>query len=149
MPRTYVLRIFLNDGQPDVIAEASGAMAHLVPRRVGIGRNGRVRIVRMHWGGWPTLLPQHGKGRKHTRRIALEPWQETLVASRLDQFLRGLIQSDGCRHRRIVRARTIRHTHSPIGRRTSSSSSPGRVGSSVSGPSGRARSRSQLLAALT
>lgn len=105
MPRTYVLRIFLNDGQPDVIAEASGAMAHLVPRRVGIGRNGRVRIVRMHCGGWPTLLPQHGKGRKHTRRIALEPWQETLVASRPDQFLRGLIQSDGCRHRRIVRGK--------------------------------------------
>src|SRR5262245_37212643 len=105
MPRTYVLRVFLNDGQPHVIAEASRAMAHLAPRRVGIGRYGRVRIVRMYWGGWPTLLPQHGKGRKHTRRIALEPWQETLVASHADQVLRGLIHSDGCRHRRIVRGK--------------------------------------------
>lgn len=43
---------------------------------------------------WPCLFPQHGPGRKHTRRIALEPWQQALVdhyrkaaTARLDTFI--------------------------------------------------------------
>src|SRR5207253_2772127 len=81
------------------------AISYLVPRRVGLSRNGRVVIVRTDWGGWPAMLPQHGKGRKHMRRIALEPWQEKLVVSHPDHFVRGCIHSDGCRHRRIVRGK--------------------------------------------
>ena len=101
-PKTYLLRIFLNDGQPHVIDEASRAIALLMPRRVGLGRRGRIRIVTAYWGGWPALFPQHGPGRKHSRTIALEPWQDKLVAAHPDQFVRGWIHSDGCRHRRIV-----------------------------------------------
>jgi hypothetical protein len=51
------------------------------------------------------MLPQHGRGRKHLRNIVLETWQETIVAAHPDQFLRGCIDSDGCRHRRIVRGK--------------------------------------------
>lgn len=105
MRRTYVLRIFLNESQPHVIAEAAGAISELVPRRVGLGRIGRCVIVRTYWGNWPAMLPQHGRGRKHLRRIVLEPWQEKLVASHPGQFLRGFIHSDGCRHRRVVRGK--------------------------------------------
>lgn len=106
MARTYLMRIFLNECQPDVIAEAAQALSQLVPqRRVGFDRRGRCVIVRTYWGGWPSMLPQHGRGRKHLRRIALEPWQETLVARHPDQFVRGCIHSDGCRHRRIVRGK--------------------------------------------
>lgn len=106
MPRTYVLRIFLNENQPHIIAEAARAMSQLVPiRRVGFGRNGRCVIVRSYWGSWPTLLPQHGPGRKHRRKIVLEPWQQTLVGSHPGQFVRGCIHSDGCRHRRVVRGK--------------------------------------------
>ena len=46
---------------------------------------------------WPCYFPQHGPGRKHLRRIALEPWQDRIVASARESFLRGLIHSDGCR----------------------------------------------------
>ena len=46
---------------------------------------------------WPCLLPQHGPGRKHTSRIALEPWQQALVDLDTEEFILGLIQSDGCR----------------------------------------------------
>jgi Homeodomain-like domain len=61
VPRTYVLRIFLNDGQPHVIAEAARAISQLAPKRVGLSRIGRrVVVVRMYWGGWPLMLPQHG-----------------------------------------------------------------------------------------
>ena len=41
--------------------------------------------------------PQHGLGRKHHRRIALEPWQQTLVYEATEEFVLGLIHSDGCR----------------------------------------------------
>jgi hypothetical protein len=35
--------------------------------------------VSMHPKHWPCLFPQHGPGRKHNRRIALEPWQRAIV----------------------------------------------------------------------
>lgn len=34
---------------------------------------------------------------KHSRRIALEPWQQEIVQRRPGPFLRGLFHSDGCR----------------------------------------------------
>jgi LAGLIDADG-like domain len=46
---------------------------------------------------WPCLLPQHGPGKKHLRPIRLEPWQELLVKQSTEEFIRGLIDSDGCR----------------------------------------------------
>ncbi|MGV0874846.1 hypothetical protein [Mycolicibacterium sp. XJ879] len=46
---------------------------------------------------WPCLLPQHGPGKKHERSIKLEPWQEALVDQATEEFVLGLIHSDGCR----------------------------------------------------
>ncbi|HYK96905.1 MAG TPA: hypothetical protein VEU77_00800, partial [Candidatus Acidoferrales bacterium] len=51
---------------------------------------------------WFKLFPQHGPGRKHKRTIALEGWQEDIVRSEAMAFLRGLIESDGCRFDRLV-----------------------------------------------
>ena len=34
---------------------------------------------------------------KHKRRIALEPWQQALVDQATEEFVLGLIHSDGCR----------------------------------------------------
>jgi phosphatidylglycerol:prolipoprotein diacylglycerol transferase len=116
MRRTYVLRIFLNDGQPNVVAEATRAISQLVPiRRVGIDRRGHCVIVRSYWGSWPTLLPQHGPGRKHRRTIALEPWQDVIVAAHPGQFVRGCIDSDGSRHRRVVRGKNGPVVERPAG----------------------------------
>ena len=42
-------------------------------------------------------VPQHGPGKKHLRPIRLEPWQEVLVKEATEDFIRGLIESDGCR----------------------------------------------------
>jgi hypothetical protein len=60
-------------------------------------------IVHSHWASWPRLIPQHGPGRKHLREIRLEPDQRRIIEQHAGWFLRGLIESDGCRHRRIVR----------------------------------------------
>jgi hypothetical protein len=46
---------------------------------------------------WPCLFPQHGPGRKHKRAIRLEPWQQALVDQATEEFILGLIHSDGCR----------------------------------------------------
>jgi hypothetical protein len=39
----------------------------------------------------------HGAGTKHKRRIALESWQKALVGQATEEFVLGLIHSDGCR----------------------------------------------------
>jgi hypothetical protein len=46
---------------------------------------------------WLDAFPQHGPGRKHERPIVLESWQREIVDRHPQQFLRGLIHSDGCR----------------------------------------------------
>lgn len=46
---------------------------------------------------WPCLFPQHGPGKKHDRRIALEPWQQQIVDSHPWELIRGLYHSDCCR----------------------------------------------------
>ena len=46
---------------------------------------------------WPCLFPQHGPGKKHSRPIRLEPWQQALVDQATEEFILGLIHSDGCR----------------------------------------------------
>ncbi len=46
---------------------------------------------------WTCLFPQHGPGRKHTRPIVLEPWQQEVVDAHTGLFLRGPFHSDGCR----------------------------------------------------
>jgi len=46
---------------------------------------------------WLDAFPQHGPGRKHERPIVLEPWQQEIVDRFPEQFIRGLIHSDGCR----------------------------------------------------
>ena len=51
----------------------------------------------MYSNHWPCLLPQHGPGRKHQRRIALAAWQEDILDGYHREFVRGLIHSDGCR----------------------------------------------------
>ncbi|MEU6996198.1 helix-turn-helix domain-containing protein [Streptomyces sp. NPDC046465] len=43
------------------------------------------------------MFPQHGPGKKHNRKIALEPWQQEIVDAHPWGFIRGLIHSDGCR----------------------------------------------------
>ena len=60
-------------------------------------RPSRCAEVTLYSKHWPCLLPQHGPGKKHTRPIVLEPWQQALVKEETEEFIRGLIHSDGCR----------------------------------------------------
>lgn len=107
-PRAYRLRIFLHREQRDIAERVRRAITTLLPRnRVSVlGRHGSNSMaVACYSQAWPTLFTQHGPGRKHTRRIVLEPWQREIVTRHPEEFIRGLIESDGCRHRRIVSGR--------------------------------------------
>jgi hypothetical protein len=108
MPRTYRLRIFLNRKQADVIARVEAVIAAVLPgARVGRTqrRHAAVTEVTCYSSDWPLLFPQHGPGRKHRRPIVLEPGQAAIVSRHPAPFLQGLLESDGGRHRRIVRGR--------------------------------------------
>lgn len=95
-----LLRISLDAAHPAVIDECHTAMQLVMPdHRVGLmALKGRGAVVVQASGKrWLYAFPQHGRGRKHLRRIALEPWQEEIVARHRGSFVRGLIHSDGCR----------------------------------------------------
>jgi hypothetical protein len=65
-----------------------------IPRRTAGGGCVEVCMRSRHW---PCLFPQHGPGRKHEREIRLADWQRGAVDAWPEPFLRGLVQTDGCR----------------------------------------------------
>lgn len=94
----HQLRITCDDKYPRIIAEASLSMHRVRPlARIFLNPQVGCTNVCSYWKHWPTVLPQHGPGPKHRRRIALEAWQRDIVEIEPGRFLRGLFHSDGCR----------------------------------------------------
>lgn len=98
-PRTFRMRIVLDQAYPQIIEDCAESLGAVGPgNAVWIGRHGEGCVeVSMYWNHWPCLFPQHGPGRKHERPILLEAWQQAIVTSHRKPFVRGLIESDGCR----------------------------------------------------
>lgn len=91
------LRISLDTKYPGIIARARAAIREVGARTAGAtARPGCVELY-SDWKHWRCLFPQHGPGAKHERQIRLEPWQTSLASRYPDEFLAGLIHSDGCR----------------------------------------------------
>ncbi|MCL6733773.1 helix-turn-helix domain-containing protein [Streptomyces neyagawaensis] len=94
----HYLRIACADAWPGLVRLCREAIAQVRP---GVGvyaqqKQGCV-MVTSYYPHWPALFPQHGPGKKHERRIVLEPWQQAIVEAHPWEFVRGLIHSDGCR----------------------------------------------------
>jgi hypothetical protein len=94
----FALSISCSDDWPGLITAAKNAMLAVMPvssvfcvKRVGMTE---VKSASKHW---LCLFPQHGTGRKHTRRIELAQWQRTTVEQYPGDFARGLFHSDGYR----------------------------------------------------
>src|SRR5215207_2710410 len=68
-------------------------------RRVSVlaVKGSRALVVQSYAKHWHEVFPQAAPGRKHNRRIVLADWQRDVVDAHPEQFLRGLIHSDGCR----------------------------------------------------
>ncbi|GGV96306.1 hypothetical protein GCM10010230_14080 [Streptomyces narbonensis] len=96
--RTPNLMIALDDAWPGVQGEAETSMRRVFPDNATcrVRRKGchNIKVYSLHL---TCLFPQHGPGKKHERHIALEAWQQKIVDAHPWEFIRGLIQSDGCR----------------------------------------------------
>lgn len=98
-PKAYRLRITCDKRYPAIIARCREAIDALFPTQsAGVyWRRTGCADVYQYSKHWPCLLPQHGPGRKHLRKIALEQWQQEIVDRETEEFVTGLIHSDGCR----------------------------------------------------
>jgi hypothetical protein len=88
-----------------IVEECRNAVGVVMPGRA-IGTNDRSGVTYMscYSTHWSCLFPQCGPGAKHTRPILLRPWQEKLaLVDHPEQFVRGLIHSDGWRGNNPVR----------------------------------------------
>jgi hypothetical protein len=107
-PRTWCLRFSLDEAYPEIVTRCRESLLTIAPdRKISVARRRRSAcvVVGTYWQRWPDYFPHTGAGHKHTRRIALEDWQQTLVTLHPWQFLRGLLESDDCRS--INRVRTV------------------------------------------
>jgi Homeodomain-like domain len=96
--RVWHLRVTLDKKYPTIIDRCRQAIEVLMPgQHTGIVQRVGCVDVSLYSKHWPCLFPQHGPGRKHTRRIRLERWQQALVDQATEEFILGLIHSDGCR----------------------------------------------------
>ena len=99
----FKLRIALDSRYPRIIAASVSAIRAVMPaNRTNVWKHPKHNVVEVncHSKWWPVLFPQHGPGRKHERAILLDPFQIRLLDAdrkHMEQLLRGLIHSDGCR----------------------------------------------------
>ncbi|MFB4316195.1 helix-turn-helix domain-containing protein [Actinomadura sp. 21ATH] len=100
----YRLEIACCDSWPGLMEMAAVAVAAIMPGlQVGRRQKTGCTIVNAYSVHWPCLFPQHGPGRKHTRKIELAPWQRVIVDEYTEEFVRGLLHSDGWRGTNRVR----------------------------------------------
>jgi hypothetical protein len=97
--RVWRLRIVLDSKYPQIIARCRIAIDAVMPGRqaAALHRSDHCTEVSLYSKHWPCLFPQHGPGKKHQRQIRLDTWQQALVRQATREFIRGLIDSDGCR----------------------------------------------------
>jgi len=94
----FTLQIVNDERYSDLNREITETIKRVKPNASPCLRGGGGAIrVEARWKHWPCVFPQHGPGRKHLRRIELEPWQRAIVAKYPEQLVRGLFHSDGCR----------------------------------------------------
>ncbi|WP_037889749.1 hypothetical protein [Streptomyces viridochromogenes] len=96
--RSPSLSVTCDESHPGLMDECETAMRSVFPNNAvcRVRRKGcqDLKLYSVHL--W-CLFPQHGTGKKHERRIILEPWQQAIVDEHPWEFIRGLIHSDGCR----------------------------------------------------
>jgi hypothetical protein len=97
--RSRCLSIACCTDYPGIMREVENALAAVL--RASVFHRSRpdvacinVEATTIHW---LHVFPQHGPGRKHNRRIVLEPWQLELVDADPRPLIRGLLHSDGWR----------------------------------------------------
>ena len=94
------LRVSCDSKYPEIIRSCCAAMEAIFldkHARAAKRRDCNCVDVSIWSKHWPCLIPQHGPGRKHLRRIELVAWQRAIVNRHRRAFLKGLLDSDGTR----------------------------------------------------
>lgn len=129
----HFLRIACADAWPGLIEACASAMQLMRPdNKIFRVRSQGCQYVTCSSKHWPCLFPQHGPGKKHDRKITLEPWQQRIVDAHPWEFVRGSSTPTGVAsptgpHDLSVAspsATSIPGTSSPTSRPTSCASSP-------------------------
>jgi hypothetical protein len=97
--RSHRLRLSLDSRYPGILDDLRGVLRRgFAGNRLGEvhADGGATTILSVYNSHLPCLLPQHGPGKKHLRRIGLEPWQEEILRAAPFAFLQGCVWSDGC-----------------------------------------------------
>ncbi|MDQ4124980.1 MAG: hypothetical protein M3134_05190 [Actinomycetota bacterium] len=97
--RTQRLRLCLDSRYPTLVADAARLLRSCLPENrisSACADGGATTVLSVYSSHLTCLLPQHGVGKKHERRIVLEPWQRELLEAAPWSFLRGCVHSDGC-----------------------------------------------------
>ncbi|HWL43457.1 MAG TPA: helix-turn-helix domain-containing protein [Ilumatobacter sp.] len=107
----YRLVISCSAIYPDIVDEVQAAIEAVMPmNRVGRVARPGVTAVQAYSKHWRCLFPQATPGHKHARPIVLETWQaEIALVEHPEQFVRGLIHSDGWRGVNKVRGASGKH----------------------------------------
>ena len=101
----YRLSIYLDQRYPGILASCADAIEAVRGKPASFDPQVGCVRVNAYSKHWPRLFPQHGPGLKHLRPIVLADWQQAIVEDHPEPFLRGLIQSDGCR---VINRVTVR-----------------------------------------
>jgi hypothetical protein len=99
LARTQRLRLSLDSRYPEIVADTHALLRRCFPANatgIVLADRGATTVLVVYHQHLSCLFPQHGPGKKHERRIGLEPWQAELVDTAPWRFIRGCIRSDGC-----------------------------------------------------
>ncbi len=97
--RVHRLRMSLDAKYPGIVSDARRLLVRCFPSNsVGVATAdaGSTVVLSVYSAHLVCLFPQHGPGKKHERRILLEPWQVAELERFPWSFIRGCIRSDGC-----------------------------------------------------
>jgi hypothetical protein len=128
--RTHALRISSDAQYTGIIEECCDAIEVLRTKRPRLRRHSDRRLVDIlsYCKAWPCLFPQHGRGRKHTRIIALAP----TGGAGLTMFVSWVVTT----RIRATSSRAVRMTYERSSRTCASySTSPGVRGAAITSPS--------------
>lgn len=96
---TWKIRITTDEKYPELIQYQRNALQNVCGNsHVVKHTNAGCVDVFAYNKNLPCWFPQHGKGRKHTRPIVLEKWQQEIVDNYPWEFIRGLYHTDGSRY---------------------------------------------------
>ena len=93
-PRSYKLRIFSSDCYGKIYDKIVDSIFTITNNKVNYIQKQGCKEVYVYSSIIPTLFPQYGPGKKHTRKIELTDWQLDNID--YASLLKGLLQSDGC-----------------------------------------------------